>query len=94
MSDLIIPFAQLQDAASQFTNQAGDLEIMLSKIQEQLNSLSGAFRGKTAEKFQILMEEWTKDAGNIQQVLAQVGQGLTKTVERFQEEDVDISGLF
>lgn len=94
MSDLVMPFEQLLSAASEFSNQAGELEAILGKIQGQLETLSGAFRGRTAERFQTLMAEWTKDMGNIQEVLTQVGQGLNKTVADFQEYDESASKRF
>lgn len=94
MSDIVISYEQLQSAAREFNNQAGELEAILGKIQSQLESLSGAFRGRTAEQLQTLMAEWTKDARNIQEVLTQVGQGLNKTVARFQEDDESTSKLF
>lgn len=94
MPDIVISYEQLQTAATEFSNQAGELEAILGKIQSQLDTLAPVFQGRTAEKFQTLMTEWTKDARNIQEVLAQVGQDLNNTVERFQNDDESTSKRF
>jgi WXG100 family type VII secretion target len=80
-SDLLISYEELQRVSGQFAGKVGELDQALNQIQNQIQSLTTSFQGQTAQQFQALMAEWTKDAQAIRNVLSDVGQRLGQTAE-------------
>lgn len=94
MSDLVIPFEELQRVSGQFAAKASELDQTLNQVQNQIQSISASFQGQTSQQFQALMVEWTKDAQAIRNVLADVGQRLSQTARDFQEWDQNSARRF
>lgn len=91
---IAVSLSDLQTASSQFNGRAGDLEQLLTSIQNEIQSLSSTWQGQAQTDFASLMAKWTTDVRGIHEVLTAVSQHLAQASTGYGEADSGIARGF
>lgn len=91
---IAVSLSDLQGASQQFNGRAAELESLLSSIQNEIQSLSGTWKGQAAADFSSLMAKWTTDVNGIHDVLTAVSQHLVQASTGYGEADSGIARGF
>lgn len=77
----------MQAAAQHVYEVNGQIQGQLSQLMSRLEPLASTWQSSAASSFQTLKQRWLDDAGKLNQVLHDIGDGLTQTHQNYLTSD-------
>ena len=79
--------ATMQTAASHVQEVNGTIQAELSSLMSKLEPIASSWQGAAAASFQALQQRWNDDATKLNQILAQIAEGLVANAKSYAEQE-------
>lgn len=86
--------AELMDLSHQVQTTSGQIESELGSLRGRVLPISGTWSGQAQDRFQVLYDEWNRNAQGLQQALAGISQLLSQAGQSYDEAERRIAGSF
>ena len=86
--------AELAQLSHQVQSTSGHIESELAGLRGRVLPISATWSGQAQERFQVLYEEWNRNAQGLQQALAGISQLLAQAGQTYDEAERRIAGSF
>lgn len=86
--------AELMDLSHQVHGTSGQIEAELGGLRNRVLPISGTWSGQAQDRFQVLYDEWNRNAQGLQQALAGISQLLSQAGQSYDEAERRIAGSF
>ncbi|HEU4913579.1 MAG TPA: WXG100 family type VII secretion target [Actinomycetes bacterium] len=86
--------AELLQLSQQVHGTSGQIEAELAGLRSRVLPISGTWSGQAQDRFQVLYEEWNRNAQGLQQALAGISQLLAQAGQSYDEAERRIAGSF
>jgi len=73
----------MQVAAQHVEEVSASIQAQLSQLENQILPVASQWMGAGGSSFQVLHEKWQQDAAKINQVLAQIAQGIQLNARQY-----------
>lgn len=86
--------AELVQLSQQVQGTSGQIEAELGGLRSRVLPISGTWSGQAQDRFQVLYEEWNRNAQGLQQALAGISALLAQAGASYDEAERRIAGSF
>ncbi|KAB1504259.1 WXG100 family type VII secretion target [Corynebacterium sp. 320] len=86
--------ATMTSAASNVDNINGEVQGELSRLQNVVDSVSGAWKGQAQGAFQGLMERWNQSARELNEALMSISDNLRANAHAFDDTEMANAAAF
>lgn len=86
--------AELLQLSQQVHGTSGQIQAELGGLRSRVLPISGTWSGQAQDRFQVLYEEWNRNAQGLQRALAGISQLLAQAGQSYDEAERRIAGSF
>lgn len=86
--------AELVQLSQQVQGTSGQIEAELGGLRSRVLPISATWSGQAQDRFQVLYEEWNRNAQGLQQALAGISALLAQAGASYDEAERRIAGSF
>jgi len=86
--------AELLGLSQQVQGTSAQIEAELGGLRSRVLPISSTWSGQAQERFQVLYEEWNRNAQGLQQALGGISQLLSQAGQSYDEAERRIAGSF
>lgn len=86
--------AELLQLSQQVHGTSSQIEAELGGLRSRVLPISGTWSGQAQDRFQVLYEEWNRNAQGLQRALAGISQLLAQAGQSYDEAERRIAGSF
>ena len=89
-----VKIGEMEGLSSQLKQKAGDIEELLSQVQNQINSIGASWEGQASNQFINLMGQWTNDLKSMHDNLEAMAGKLDQAVKNYRETEEANARMF
>jgi early secretory antigenic target protein ESAT-6 len=92
--EIKVSFAAVEEAGSNIKSGFQKMTDELDTLKAKLAPIREIYQGESRDKWDAVMQQWEKDQGELNQVLASIGTAVAQAAEDYRHTEKSVGGLW